>query len=251
MDKKDGGTIDLEALLDDYADAIKDIESEAVRSNFTKRQGMFRTAREARAKVAAHVATLAQIYGENTMTNNKLADALRWFIAREADILSKYNRDNFLCPPSSDPGAMVIAFDAAKKALAEHDTPDECFCDRMYPDSNPNASCGDCPTRDYAPTPAPAHVQVDVLGELADEIEEAYPNADASNLRAFAAAHPPSPAADGAGELPPLPQATCLGFRNPCGITQLPDMGIYGYTSDQMHAYARAAIAAQQESRND
>ena len=29
------------------------------------------------------------------------------------------------------------------------------------------------------------------------------------------------------------------------------DMGIYGYTSDQMHAYARAAIAAQQESRND
>ena len=32
-------------------------------------------------------------------------------------------------------------------------TPDECFCDRMYPDSNPNASCGDCPTRDYAPKP--------------------------------------------------------------------------------------------------
>ena len=32
-------------------------------------------------------------------------------------------------------------------------TPDECFCDRMYPDSNPNASCGDCPTRDYAPQP--------------------------------------------------------------------------------------------------
>lgn len=24
-----------------------------------------------------------------------------------------------------------------------------CFCDRMYPDSNPDASCGDCPTRDY------------------------------------------------------------------------------------------------------
>ena len=96
----------------------------------------------------------------------------------------------------------------ARLALAEHDAPDECFCDRMYPDSNPNASCGDCPTRDYAPKPAPAT------------------------------------AADGAGELPPLPEPTCLGFRNPCGITQLPDMGIYGYTSDQMHAYARAAIAA-------
>lgn len=64
------------------------------------------------------------------------------------------------------------------------------------------------------------------------------------------AAHPPAPAADGAGELPPLPEPTCLGFRNPCGITQLPDMGIYGYTSDQMRAYARAALAAQQESRN-
>ena len=32
-------------------------------------------------------------------------------------------------------------------------TPDECFCDRMYPDSSPSASCGDCPTRDYAPQP--------------------------------------------------------------------------------------------------
>lgn len=27
--------------------------------------------------------------------------------------------------------------------------PEPCFCDRMYPDSNPDASCGDCPTRDY------------------------------------------------------------------------------------------------------
>ena len=85
---------------------------------------------------------------------------------------------------------------------------DECFCDRMYPDSNPNASCGDCPTRDYAPKPTHA------------------------------------PAADGAGELPPLPEPTCLGFRNPCGITQLPDMGIYGYTADQVRACQREAIAA-------
>lgn len=27
--------------------------------------------------------------------------------------------------------------------------PESCFCDRMYPDSNPDASCGDCPIRDY------------------------------------------------------------------------------------------------------
>ena len=26
---------------------------------------------------------------------------------------------------------------------------EKCFCDRTYPDSNPEASCGDCPTRDY------------------------------------------------------------------------------------------------------
>lgn len=42
--------------------------------------------------------------------------------------------------------------------------------------------------------------------------------------------------------LPPLPEPTCLGFRNPCGITQLPDMGIYGYTADQVRECQRAAI---------
>lgn len=57
-------------------------------------------------------------------------------------------------------------------------------------------------------------------------------------------ATPPATAADGAGELPPLPEPTCLGFRNPCGITQLPDMGIYGYTADQVRACQREAIAA-------
>lgn len=59
-------------------------------------------------------------------------------------------------------------------------------------------------------------------------------------------ATPPATAADGAGELPPLPEPTCLGFRNPCGITQLPDMGIYGYTADQVRACQREAIAALQ-----
>jgi hypothetical protein len=43
-----------------------------------------------------------------------------------------------------------------------------------------------------SPQPAPAPVQADVLGELADEIEATYPNADASNLRAFGA-QPPAP----------------------------------------------------------
>jgi hypothetical protein len=31
---------------------------------------------------------------------------------------------------------------------------ESCFCDLAYPDSNPDASCGDCPIRDYHPAPA-------------------------------------------------------------------------------------------------
>ena len=158
------------------------------------------------------------------MTDNNLADALRMAVRQNSHDMLMTGEELREC----------------SKALAEHDAPEECFCDRMYPDSNPNASCGDCPTRDYAPKPAPSSVQVDVLGELADEIEAAYPNADASNLRAFAAAHPPAPAADGAGELPPLPPVD--GY----------DKRVVGhYSAASMHAYARAAIAAQQESRND
>ena len=86
------------------------------------------------------------------MTDNKLADALR-------DI-QQYLQ---MTAPSPDCGHLLqITVDA----LAAHDAPDECFCDRMYPDSNPNASCGDCPTRDYGAQPAPAPVQVDGAGEL-------------------------------------------------------------------------------------
>lgn len=142
-------------------------------------------------------------------------------------------------------------------AAAPQPTPDECFCDRMYPDSNPNASCGDCPTRDYAPQPAPAHVQVDVLSELADEIEEAYPNADASNLRAFAAAHPPAPAAGGAVELPPLPHGDafcdiadwneesigmCGAWSEHLSINSRYTMPLY--TESSVRTYTRSAIAA-------
>lgn len=81
--------------------------------------------------------------------------------------------------------------------------------------------------------------------DACDESDEWMdPVFDAAQARWPIAAHPPAPAADGAGELPPLPEPTCLGFRNPCGITQLPDMGIYGYTADQVRACQREAIAA-------
>lgn len=55
----------------------------------------------------------------------------------------------------------------AMLAAAPQPTPDECFCDRMYPDSNPNASCGDCPTRDYAPQPLSIPEPSDADVELA------------------------------------------------------------------------------------
>jgi len=68
----------------------------------------------------------------------------------------------------------------ARLALAEHDASDECFCDRMYPDSNPNASCGDCPTRDYAPQPPsipePSEADVDAGILAADKIYHALPD---------------------------------------------------------------------------
>lgn len=82
------------------------------------------------------------------MTNpNKLADALRDMLSGWTYIRQRYG--------DLDGVGWGRAEDAATAALAEHDASEECFCDRMYPDSNPNASCGDCPTRDYAPQPAP------------------------------------------------------------------------------------------------
>ena len=42
--------------------------------------------------------------------------------------------------------------------------PEPCFCDRMYPDSNPDASCGDCPIRDWGAKAAePVKVPSDAL----------------------------------------------------------------------------------------
>ena len=84
-------------------------------------------------------------------TQDKLADALRVLIEH--------------CTVSDDScyGTLSTSFvrKIAEEALAEHDAPEECFCDRMYPDSNPNASCGDCPTQDYAQKPTPASAQAD------------------------------------------------------------------------------------------
>ena len=85
------------------------------------------------------------------MTDNKLADALR-------DI-QQYLQ---MTAPSPDCGHLLqITVDA----LAEHDAPDECFCDSTKLGA-PGVSCGDCPTRDYGAQPAPAPVQVDGAGEL-------------------------------------------------------------------------------------
>lgn len=92
------------------------------------------------------------------MTDNKLADALHVLLAACDD------------SDSAMYGTLGVSFvrDVAQAALAEHDSTS------AAPD-------------------APAPVQVDVLGELADEIEDTYPNADASNLRAFAAPPPTKP----------------------------------------------------------
>lgn len=92
-------------------------------------------------------------------TQDNLADALREIqvMAADADLRATHHRT-----------ALETISRKAREALAEHDAqpaPDECFCDRMYPDSNPNASCGDCPTRDYGAQLAPAPVQVGA-GEL-------------------------------------------------------------------------------------
>lgn len=43
---------------------------------------------------------------------------------------------------------IAVPIAAVKQAPVKQKTPEQCFCDRMYPDANPDATCGDCP-RDY------------------------------------------------------------------------------------------------------
>jgi hypothetical protein len=159
------------------------------------------------------------------MTNpNKLADALR----KAFDLGQRYwmLADSESYSDNRKSADVLARFDTLKReALAEHDAQPASGEWVMVPASALRWLYGEegdfeCPPSGYfrgkpapywwrsefrrrieSPQPAPAPVQVDVLGELADEIEAAYPNADASNLRAFADAHPPAPAADGAGEL--------------------------------------------------
>lgn len=47
--------------------------------------------------------------------------------------------------------SLVVALEMLfhRGATPQPAEPESCFCDRMYPDSNPDASCGDCPIRDY------------------------------------------------------------------------------------------------------
>jgi hypothetical protein len=58
--------------------------------------------------------------------------------------------------PRMDPntGHWDVPEDDEAPAQASQPTQgDPCFCDRMYPKSNPDASCGDCPKRDYKNQP--------------------------------------------------------------------------------------------------
>lgn len=66
-----------------------------------------------------------------------------------------------------------------------------------------------------------------------DEQDRARTNVRAALTAALASHHP----AQGVGELPPLPKARTLSRGDEDGPIQL------GYTADQMHAYARLAIA--------
>ena len=170
------------------------------------------------------------------MTDNKLADAqLAAECIREA--ISTF-RLQYMLDQSDGDGLFLT------DALAEYLGDDDIGRAREELDRLADSIYGDLAEHDStsAAPDAPAPVQVDVLGELADEIEDTYPNADASNLRAFAAdAQPPAPApvqppANGEAELPPLPRRWYVGALNdgkfivdtppsPCGTDIPPDWG--------------------------
>lgn len=169
------------------------------------------------------------------MTNsNKLADALRWFLARKAVIQAKFD----LHGPADITTTMREAYLAAEEALAERDAQPacrECGGKGEVPtfDGKRRIPCHIC-----APQPAPAPVQgwpdngvylvhyddrdqepvlfagVGARDAAAKFYADASLNWNAhlfvkidSNSRCEKSlnAHPPAPAADGAGELPKLP----------------------------------------------
>ena len=130
-------------------------------------------------------------------------------------------------------------------AAAPQPAPEECFCDRMYPDSNPNASCGDCPTRDYAPNPAPT-------ADGADELEQAElwvanhchePAMEKTLFSAIAALRQPVPDAVREDVLIRQLRGRAAFLRNR-GRVKSPAL------MEEAASRLESAIASQQESRN-
>lgn len=151
---------------------------------------------------------------------------------------------------------MIDGFEASLSA-----PPAQGECERVV------YACPECGTgMEVDPTakPAPAPLQVYVLSELADEIEATYPNADASNLRAFGA-QPPAP---GEAELPlgTDPVAWTFQHEDTGRMTTLENDGINNpenfvannprfvlceplYSAKQVREAVRAAIAALAQQR--
>ena len=193
MDKKDGGPIDLESLRAALAAGLiqgpwsvcTDPPNPWWYGGTTIGSGDGR--RVADACVLGPLGMAAYIAACDPTTIGALLAELTARRARDAEVealvaAAKRTTDAFCALGESTPFTRyadrclheceqsMVALDAARTAA--HDAPDECFCDRMYPDSNPNASCGDCPTRDYAPKPPsipePSEEDVDVACEALD-----------------------------------------------------------------------------------
>lgn len=171
MDKKDGGTIDLESLLGFTPGPWR--WSEVGPFTFELVAGIERVLYRRGDKTGLQHGTINadQVDGPDARLIAAAPDMhaeLTARRARDAEVealvaAAKRTTDAFCALGESTPFTRyadrclheceqsMVALDAARTAA--HDAPDKCFCDRMYPDSNPNASCGDCPTRDYAPQP--------------------------------------------------------------------------------------------------
>jgi hypothetical protein len=183
-----------------------------------------------------------------THLNNKLADALRFAHDEFEDKrqVAQCRGDKALAGYYERCRARVAT------ALAEHDA--QPASGEFLPSSEqpPFAGIAGCRPLERAPQPAPAPVQVDddTIMEgwhgAIDDARELFVNAPDARFKSRAervvswlkahrpVAHPPAPAADGAGELPPLP--------NPwqCETRICPAL----LTGEQMRNYVIAAIAA-------
>jgi hypothetical protein len=191
-----------------------------------------------------------------THLNNKLADALRFAHDEFEDKrqVAQCRGDKALAGYYERCRARVAT------ALAEHDA--QPASGEFLPSSEqpPFAGIAGCRPLERAPQPAPAPVQVDddTIMEgwhgAIDDARELFVNAPDARFKSRAervvswlkahrpGAHPPAPAADGAGELPPLPnpQVPFIG----CDPSLTDIRGLVDWYKRGATAYARAAIAA-------